>query len=116
MSGERQISCSDVGEEGNKQNNIKLNGETPTSCYQTTNWAEWEDQHAHDDTEPGVCLILMPLKSIETTQKDALETQFSSSGAKVCVINGETNSHSMRKSCGEGKYTHSRYDVPNDIL
>src|SRR6266498_5544203 len=51
MSGERQISCSDVGEEGNKQNNIKLNGETPTSCYQTTNWAEWEDQHAQGQSD-----------------------------------------------------------------
>jgi superfamily II DNA helicase RecQ len=69
-----------------------------------------------DPNENGICFVLMPLKSIEATQKDALELQFSSSGATVCIVNGENNCRALRKECGKGIYTHSMYNIFNDHL
>ncbi len=59
--------------------------------------------------EPGISLIIIPLKAIQAGQKKVIKEEFSGKGY---ILNGDSNTQARRRRCGNGEYTYSKYSFP----
>ena len=59
--------------------------------------------------ELGIALILMPLTLLQQNQSDNVMKRGAHLGARCIVLDGDTNTTTVRKEIGSGKYTHGRH-------